>query len=72
MFRTPPGAGMEKGQRAGIATADMCRGFRLGRATFHRPKAVYGGMALSEATRQTPFEEGIAKLWPMQNLQMSC
>ena len=54
--------GMIKEQEAGLPTAELCRKHGLSPATFHKLKAKYGGMDLSDAKRLKQLEDENAKL----------
>ena len=54
--------GMIKEQEAGMATAEVCRKHGLSPASFHKLKAKYGGMELSDAKRLKQLEDENAKL----------
>lgn len=54
--------GMIKEQEAGLPTAELCRKHGLSPATFHKLKAKFGGMELSDANRLKQLEAENAKL----------
>jgi putative transposase len=51
-----------KEQESGARTADVCRRYGVGGATFYKWKAKYGGMEVSEAKRLKALEDENAKL----------
>jgi putative transposase len=51
-----------KEQEAGAKTADMCRKHGISDATFHKWKAKYGGLEISEARRLRALEDENARL----------
>ena len=54
--------GMIKEQEAGMPTAEVCRRHGLSTATFHKLKAKYGGMDLSDAQKLKALESENARL----------
>lgn len=54
--------GMLKEQEAGMATADVCRKHGVSAATFHKYKARFGGLEVSDARRLRALEDENAKL----------
>ena len=54
--------GILREQEAGIATAEVCRRHGISSATFHKWKAKFGGMDVSEARRLKALEDENAKL----------
>jgi putative transposase len=53
---------MLREQEAGVKTADVCRKYGIGIATFYRWKAKYGGLEVSDAKRLKAIEDENAKL----------
>jgi putative transposase len=51
-----------KEQESGVATADVCRRHGISSATFHKWKAKFGGLEVSDARRLRAFEEENARL----------
>ena len=49
-------------QEAGVATAEVCRKHGVSSATFHKWKAKYGGLDVSEAKRLKALEDENTKL----------
>ncbi len=45
-----------------MATAEVCRGHGLSRATFYKLKAKYGGMDMSDAQRLKALEDENGRL----------
>jgi putative transposase len=54
--------GMLKEQKAGLATADVCRKYGLSPATFYKLKAKFGGLEVSDARRLRQLEDENLKL----------
>lgn len=61
---------MVKKQEAGVATAEVCRKHGVSSATFHKWKAKYGGLEVSDARRLKVLEDGNAKLKRLLDEQM--
>ena len=61
---------MLREQEAGVATADICRKHGVSSATFHKWKAKYGGMEVSDARRLKALEDANAKLKKLLAEQM--
>ena len=54
--------GILREQEAGASTAEVCRKHGISDATFHKWKARYGGLEVSEAKRLKALEDEHAKL----------
>lgn len=54
--------GMSKKQKAGMATAEVCRRHGLTPAAFYKLKAEYGGMDVSDAQRLKALKDENGKL----------
>ena len=54
--------GVLKQAQAGVKTAEICRQHGISEQTFHRWKAKYGGLELSEAKRLRQLEDENRKL----------
>ena len=51
-----------KEQESGVKVADICRRHAIGQSTFHKWKAKFGGMEVSEAKRLKALEAENAQL----------
>ena len=51
-----------KEQESGVKVADICRRHSIGQSTFHKWKAKFGGMGVSEAKRLKALESENAQL----------
>lgn len=54
--------GILREQEAGAKTADVCREYSIGSATFYKWRAKYGGLEVSDAKRLKSLEDENAKL----------
>lgn len=61
---------MLKEQEAGAKTADVCRKHGISTATFHKFKAKYGGMEVSDARRLKALEDENSRLKKLPAEQM--
>ena len=59
-----------KRQESGLATADACREHGISSATFHKWKATFGGLEVSDARRLKALEDENAKLKKLLAEQM--
>jgi putative transposase len=59
-----------KEQEAGMKTADVCRKHGISEATFHKYKAKFGGMDVSDARKLKALEEENAELKKLLAEQM--
>ena len=61
---------MIKEQEAGMPTADICRKYGVGSASFYKYKAKFGGMDVSDARKLKALEEENTKLKKLLAEQM--
>lgn len=64
-FTTEQMIGVLKEQEAGMKVADLCRKHGISEQTFHRWKAKFGGMEVSEAKRLKSLEDENRRLKQM-------